>query len=221
MDVRIEPSWKKILAEEWEKPYFHSLANYIRERYSTQQVYPPGSKIFSAFDQVAFDDVKVVIVGQDPYHGPGQANGLCFAVNEDIACPPSLRNIFKEIQNDIGVIPFPNGDLSRWARQGVLLLNSTLTVEEGKPGSHQGKGWEIFTDSVINNLNNLREHLVFLLWGSYAIQKGASIDKTRHLILTSAHPSPLSAHRGFLGNRHFSQTNNYLAMHGKKIIDWR
>ena len=219
--IRIEESWKQELSQEWEKPYFQQLTSHVRQRYSHATVYPPGNKIFAAFDLLPFHMVKVVIVGQDPYHGPGQANGLCFAVNPGIDLPPSLRNIFKEIKDDTGLMPLNNGDLTRWARQGVLLLNSTLTVENGQPGSHQGIGWEQFTDSVIDHLNRRRDNLVFILWGSYAIRKGSNIDASRHLVLTSPHPSPLSAHRGFFGNHHFTKANNYLESHGKTPIDWR
>ena len=220
-NIRIEQSWLDALASEWDKPYFRSLTHFVRDRYRTTTVYPPGKKIFAAFDNTPFNDVKVVIIGQDPYHGVGQANGLCFAVEEGVTLPPSLKNIFAEIQADTGQQPLPSGDLTRWTRQGVLLLNSTLTVEEGKPGSHQGKGWEEFTDAVIDRLNKEKEHLVFILWGSYAIKKGGAIDRTRHLVLTSPHPSPLSAHRGFFGNHHFSQANHYLKANGKDPIDWR
>lgn len=219
-DIRIEPSWKEILEAEWTKPYFENLTRFVKERYSVAKVFPQGKNIFAAFDATPFNKVKVVIIGQDPYHGPGQANGLCFAVNSGIALPPSLVNIFKEIEDDTGTRPANDGDLSRWARQGVLLLNSTLTVEEGRPGSHHGKGWEEFTDAVIDRLNTQRENLVFILWGSYAQRKGESIDARRHLVLKSAHPSPLSAYRGFFGNHHFSTANNYLIMHGKEPISW-
>ena len=219
--IRIEPSWLDVLKDEWYKPYFKELTGFVRQRYSQTQVYPPGGKIFAAFDITPFSDVKVVILGQDPYHGHGQANGLCFSVNRGVPLPPSLVNIFKEISCDLNVPISHDGDLSRWARQGVLLLNSTLTVEEGRAGSHQGKGWEIFTDTVIEKLNNEMNNLVFILWGSYAIKKGEHIDKTRHLVLSSPHPSPLSAHRGFFGNHHFSLANDYLEKHGKTPIDWR
>lgn len=219
-EIRIEESWKRLLANEWEQPYFRELTGFVRGRYGATRVYPPGSKIFAAFDATPVDKVKVVIIGQDPYHGAGQANGLCFSVNQGVGLPPSLLNIFKEIESDIGIKAQPSGDLSRWASQGVLLLNSILTVEESMPGSHQGHGWERFTDNVIARLSQQQNNLVFMLWGSYAIKKGATIDRSRHLVLTSPHPSPLSAHRGFFGNHHFSQANRYLAEHGKEPIDW-
>ena len=220
VDVKIEKSWKDVLQAEWDKPYFLTLTDFVREEYGKHRIYPSGGKIFEAFRLTPFDEVKVVILGQDPYHGAGQANGLCFSVNEGVALPPSLQNIFKEIKNDLGVMP-QGSDLSRWARQGVLLLNSTLTVRDSQAGSHQGRGWEQFTDSVISALNEKKDNLVFILWGSYAIRKGGMIDRTRHLVLESPHPSPLSAHRGFFGNGHFSKTNEYLTRHGKSEIDWR
>lgn len=220
MDIRIEEGWKKALSHEWEEPYFKELTTFVGERYRNARIYPPGSRIFAAFDECPFNNVKVVILGQDPYHGPGQANGLCFSVNPGVAMPPSLINIFKEIQSDTGA-PMPdNGDLSRWASQGVLLLNATLTVEEHRAGSHQGKGWETFTDHVISTLSQQRDNLVFILWGSYAKSKSALIDHQRHMVLTSPHPSPLSAHRGFFGNHHFSTANAYLASHGRTPIIW-
>lgn len=220
MNVKIEESWKEQLAAEWDKEYFVRLTNFVREQYSSRQVFPPASKIFAAFDACPFDQVKVVILGQDPYHDVGQANGLCFSVAPGIAMPPSLVNIFKEIRDDLGK-PMPeNGDLSRWANQGVLLLNATLTVEAHKAASHQGKGWEQFTDEVIMRLAQDREGLVFMLWGSYAIKKGAFIDRNRHLVLTSPHPSPLSAYRGFFGNKHFSRANEYLTSQDKTPIEW-
>ncbi len=220
MNVKIEPSWKAVLAEEFEKDYFSNLTKFVHEEYRTAQIFPPGRQIFAAFDATPFNDVKVVILGQDPYHDVNQANGLCFSVNNGVAFPPSLLNIFKEIKSDIGTEIPQSGDLSRWARQGVLLLNATLTVRAHMAGSHQGRGWETFTDAVIAHLAREREHLVFLLWGSYAIKKGAFIDRTRHLVLTSPHPSPLSAHRGFFGNHHFSRANEYLTAHGKTPIVW-
>lgn len=220
MDVKIEQSWKERLNGEWDKPYFKQLTDFVRQAYATRQIFPPGGKIFAAFDACPFDRVKVVILGQDPYHDVGQANGLCFSVSEGIPMPPSLINIFREIKNDLGKEMPANGDLSRWARQGVLLLNATLTVEAHRAGSHQGRGWEEFTDEVIMRLACDREGLVFLLWGSYAIKKGAFIDRSRHLVLTSPHPSPLSAHRGFFGNRHFSRANEWLISHGQEPIDW-
>lgn len=220
MNVKIEASWKERLADEWHKDYFVKLTDFVREQYSNRQVFPPASKIFAAFDACPFDQVKVVILGQDPYHDVDQANGLCFSVAPGIAMPPSLVNIFKEIRDDLGK-PIPeNGDLSRWASQGVLLLNATLTVEAHKAASHQGKGWEQFTDEVIMRLAQDREGLVFMLWGSYAIKKGAFIDRNRHLVLTSPHPSPLSAYRGFFGNKHFSKANEYLTTQGKTPIEW-
>ena len=220
MDIRIEEGWKKALSHEWEEPYFKELTAFVGERYRNARIYPPGSRIFAAFDECPFNNVKVVILGQDPYHGPGQANGLCFSVNPGVAMPPSLINIFKEIQSDTGA-PMPdNGDLSRWASQGVLLLNATLTVEEHRAGSHQGKGWETLTDHVISTLSQQRDNLVFILWGSYAKSKSALIDHQRHMVLTSPHPSPLSAHRGFFGNHHFSTANAYLASHGRTPIIW-
>lgn len=222
MNVRIEERWKEQLKEEFDKDYFVRLTDLVRREYSDPQVtvYPPASRIFSAFDLVPFCDVKVVIIGQDPYHGPGQANGLCFSVNPGIDIPPSLRNIFKEISTDTGA-PIPNnGDLTRWAQQGVLMLNATLTVRAHQPKSHAGLGWERFTDAAVAALNEHRDNLVFLLWGSDAIRKGALIDRNRHLVLTAAHPSPLSAHRGFFGCRHFSRANAYLSSHGISPILW-
>ncbi len=223
MNVRIDPSWRNELAEEWGKPYFLALTDFVRHEYraGTASIYPPAGKIFAAFDSCPFNDVKVVILGQDPYHGPGQANGLCFSVNRGVALPPSLVNIFKEVKDDLGLAQTPvDGDLSRWARQGVLLLNSTLTVEAHRAASHQGRGWETFTDAVVHRLNDDRDGLVFILWGSYAIKKGAFIDPSRNLILKSAHPSPLSAYRGFFGNKHFSKANDYLIATGQTPIEW-
>lgn len=220
MNVRIESSWQQRLQSEFGKPYFENLAAFVRHEYATKTVYPPVSQIFAAFDACPFDQVKVVILGQDPYHEPRQAHGLCFSVNDQIPFPPSLQNIFKEIESDLG-IPVPrSGNLTRWAQQGVLLLNATLTVEAHKAASHQGRGWETFTDAVIHKLAEEREHLVFILWGSYAQRKGDFIDRSRHLVLQSPHPSPLSAHRGFFGNHHFSQTNQYLEAHGVDPIQW-
>lgn len=220
MNVKIEESWKRELAAEFEKPYFAELTEFVRSEYSATTVYPPAKLIFNAFDHCPFDKVKAVIIGQDPYHGPGQANGLCFSVNKEIKMPPSLVNIFKEISSDTGK-PMPtDGDLTRWSRQGVLLLNATLTVRAGNAGSHQRRGWETFTDAAIRILAEKRENLVFILWGSYAQHKGAFIDRNRHLVLTSPHPSPLSAYAGFFGNHHFTLTNDYLAKHGKEPIDW-
>lgn len=220
MDVKIEQSWKQALSHEWNADYFVRLTSWVREQYRVAQVFPPGRQIFAAFDATPFHRVKVVILGQDPYHGEGQANGLCFSVNPGIAIPKSLINIFKEVHDDVGA-PFPHdGDLSRWARQGVLLLNATLTVAAHQAGSHQNRGWEEFTDAVIARLATGREHLVFMLWGSYAQRKGQFIDRNRHLVLTSAHPSPLSAYRGFFGNHHFSLANDYLRRHGETPIVW-
>ena len=220
MDVKIEESWKTQLSSQFEQPYFQQLVQFVRAEYAAGTCYPPGSLIFNAFHATPFDNVKVVILGQDPYHDEGQAHGLCFSVNDGVAFPPSLQNIFKEIQQETGA-PIPtSGNLTRWAHQGVLLLNSMLTVRAHQAGSHQGHGWEQFTDAVISRLNEGREHLVFLLWGSYAIKKGALIDRTRHLVLTSAHPSPLSSYRGFFGNRHFILCNEYLIQHGKQPIIW-
>jgi uracil-DNA glycosylase len=220
MVVRIETSWERRLHGEFEKDYFARLTQFVRSEYATTTVYPPGKLIFNAFDLCPFDKVKVVIIGQDPYHGPGQAHGLCFSVNEGIPFPPSLRNIFKEIQDDLGTPVPASGDLTRWAEQGVLLLNATLTVRAGQAGSHQRQGWEEFTDAAIRALATEREHLVFILWGAYAQKKGAFIDRSRHLVLASAHPSPLSAYNGFFGNKHFSRTNAYLVEHGETPIQW-
>lgn len=220
MSVRIDSTWKEQLSAEWEKDYFVRLTDFVRQRYGCSTVYPPGGKIFAAFDSCPFDKVKVVILGQDPYHGPGQANGLCFSVSPGIDLPPSLINIFKEVSDDLGK-PMPtDGNLERWARQGVLLLNATLTVEAHKAGSHQGHGWEEFTDAAVRRIAEERDGLVFLLWGSYAIRKGAFIDRNRHLVLTAPHPSPLSAYRGFFGCHHFSQANAWLEAHDQTPIEW-
>lgn len=220
MDVKIEPSWKKVLNDEFQKEYFIELTQFIREEYVNKSIFPPAKLIFNAFDRCAFDEVKVVIVGQDPYHEPGQANGLCFSVNEGVQIPPSLVNIYKEVANDFGYPAPKSGNLERWAQQGVLLLNATLTVQAHRAGSHQGKGWETFTDAVIQKISHEKEHVVFILWGAYAQRKGEGVDATRHLVLKSPHPSPLSAHRGFFGNKHFSKANEYLLAHGKKPIEW-
>ncbi len=220
-EIQIEKSWKKALAAEFDKPYFVELSQFIRKEYLAKTIYPKQQNVFRAFDACPFDDVKVIILGQDPYHGVGQANGLCFAVNSGTTLPPSLRNIFKEIHADVGIEPDQDGDLSRWAKQGVLLLNATLTVQANAAGSHQNKGWEPFTDEVIRKLSEEREHLVFILWGNYAKQKGAHIDRTKHLVLEAAHPSPFSAYSGFFGSKPFSKTNVYLREHGVKEIDWR
>lgn len=220
MEVKIEPAWKERLGDEFEKPYFAELISFVKQEYAQHKVYPPGKLIFNAFDHCPFNRVKVVILGQDPYHGPGQAHGLCFSVPDGIPLPYSLQNIFTEIGTDLG-IPVPaSGNLERWADQGVFLLNATLTVRAHLAGSHQNKGWEIFTDRVIQLLADLHEHLVFMLWGSYAQQKGKLIDPSRHLVLQSVHPSPLSAYRGFFGNRHFSKANEYLLACGKEPIKW-
>jgi len=217
--VRIDESWKARLASEFDAPYFSELRRFVREEYDSRTVFPPAAHIFRAFDECPFETVKVVVLGQDPYHGAGQANGLCFAVRSDLQAPPSLMNIFKEVEADLGRAVSHDPDLTRWARQGVLLLNATLTVREGAAGSHQGKGWERFTDAAVRALSVEREGLVFMLWGNYARQKGASIDRARHLVLESAHPSPFSA-RGFFGCRHFSKANAYLAANGKEPIAW-
>lgn len=219
-DIKIAPSWKEGLKSEFEKPYFTQLINFVKQEYGAHTVYPPGKEIFLAFDSTDFRRVKVVIIGQDPYHGAGQANGLCFSVREGVTMPPSLKNIFKEIYSDLGK-PIPkSGDLQRWADQGVLLLNATLTVRASSPGSHQNKGWEQFTDAVIREISEKKNNVVFLLWGAYAQKKGEIIDRTRHLVLMSPHPSPFSADRGFFGNKHFSKTNAYLKSKGLKEIDW-
>ena len=221
MEVRIEESWKTHLEGEFEKPYFKQLSRFVRDAYTTRTVYPAPKNIFRAFDLCPFTTVQVVILGQDPYHGPGQANGLSFAVDEEVRVPPSLQNIFKEIEAECGEsMHTRHGNLERWATQGVLLLNATLTVEAGTPGSHQKRGWEEFTDAAVAALAREREHLVFLLWGNYARAKGAHIDRGRHLVLESPHPSPFSAHTGFLGNGHFKKANEYLVDHGNTPIDW-
>lgn len=218
--VRIDESWRRHLVREFDKPYFGELREFVRAEYQRGAIFPPAAQIFRAFDACPFDAVEVVILGQDPYHGPGQANGLCFAVNKGVAPPPSLQNMFKEIEADLAHPISRDPDLARWARQGVLLLNATLTVRERQAGSHQNKGWEQFTDAAIHALSREREGLVFLLWGSYARRKGAGIDRNRHLVLECAHPSPLSAHNGFFGCRHFSKANAYLAARGAKPIEW-
>ena len=220
MDVRIDSSWKEHLQQEFDKPYFKELTDFVRQEYGQTLVFPPAKLIFNAFDLCPFDQVKVVIIGQDPYHGPGQAHGLCFSVNDGIQFPPSLKNIFKEIESDLGKPVPDSGNLTRWAQQGVLLLNATLTVRAHQAGSHQKRGWETFTDAVIKELAEKRDGLVFILWGSYAQKKGAFIDRNRHLVLQSAHPSPLSAYNGFFGNHHFSLTNEWLCNHGQSAIDW-
>lgn len=220
MDVKIEQSWKEQLASEFEKDYFGQLTEFVRREYRQETVYPPGKYIFNAFEHCPFDKVKVVILGQDPYHEPGQAHGLCFSVQDGIPFPPSLVNIFKEIRQDQGVVVPRSGDLSRWADQGVLLLNATLTVRAHQAGSHQNRGWEKFTDAVIHRLAESRDHIVYILWGSYAQRKGAFIDPSRNFILKSAHPSPLSAYRGFFGNKHFGKANDYLIATGQEPVRW-
>lgn len=220
MDVKIEPGWKEILKEEFEKQYFIQLTDFVKTEYQTNKVFPPGKEIFNAFNLCPFENVKVIIIGQDPYHGPGQAHGLCFSVKEGIPFPPSLRNIFKEIELDLH-IPIPvSGDLTKWAKQGVLLLNATLTVRAHIAGSHQNKGWEKFTDEVIRLVSENKDNVVFILWGAYAQKKGEIIDKRKHLVLESVHPSPLSAMRGFFGNHHFSRTNQFLESKGLHPINW-
>lgn len=220
MNVTINETWKEQLGAEFDKPYFASLVAFVKSEYKNSTIYPPGKLIFNAFNLCPFDKVKVVILGQDPYHEPGQAHGLCFSVMDNVPFPPSLQNIFTEIANDLHKPVPASGNLTRWAEQGVLLLNATLTVRAHLAGSHQNKGWETFTDDVIKLLSDRKEHLVFILWGGYAKRKAALIDSSRHLVLTSAHPSPLSAYRGFFGNGHFSKTNEYLATHGMTPIDW-
>ncbi|MFK7031042.1 uracil-DNA glycosylase [Flavobacterium oreochromis] len=221
MEVKIHNSWREILKEEFNKAYFENLINFVKNEYQIGRCFPKGSQIFSAFDHCHFDDVKVVIIGQDPYHGLGQANGLCFSVNEGVSFPPSLINIFKEIESDLKISIPSSGNLERWAEQGVLLLNATLTVRENTAGSHQNKGWELFTDAVIQKISDEKENVVFLLWGGFAKKKGAKIDRTKHCVLETGHPSPLSANRGlWFGNRHFSKTNDYLKSINKEEIKW-
>ncbi len=220
MDVKIEESWKERLKKEFNQPYFEQLVKFIKEEYQNHKIYPPAKDIFNAFSYCPYDQTRVVIIGQDPYHGPGQAHGLCFSVNKAVKTPPSLVNIFKEIHDDLG-LPIPDhGNLEHWARQGVLLLNATLTVRASQAGSHQNKGWEEFTDAVIRVLSDERENLVFLLWGAYAQKKGAIIDRSKHCVLESAHPSPFAVHRGFFGNKHFSKTNTYLTSKNITPINW-
>jgi uracil-DNA glycosylase len=219
-EVKIGGGWKEKLEGEFEQQYFQDLSKFVREEYQKSVVYPAPKNVFRAFDECPFDKVKVVILGQDPYHGEGQASGLCFAVNPGVKAPPSLQNIFKELESDLGHPVSRDPDLIRWAKQGVLLLNATLTVNAKTPGSHQGRGWEQFTDAVVKKLNDEREHLVFILWGNYAKQKGAHIDRARHLVIESPHPSPFSAYSGFFGSKPFSQTNMYLKEHGEAPIDW-
>jgi uracil-DNA glycosylase len=219
-DVKIEASWKEKLQDEFGKDYFQNLAAFVKKEYQQYTIYPPGGKIFNAFDSCPFDKVKVVILGQDPYHGPKQANGLAFSVSDGVAVPPSLQNIYKELKGDLGKESPGSGNLESWARQGVLLLNATLTVRAGSAASHQGKGWEEFTDAVLRILSEQREHLVFILWGAYARRKGSVIDRSKHLVLEAPHPSPLSASTGFFGSKPFSKTNHYLVAHGIEAINW-
>jgi uracil-DNA glycosylase len=218
--VKIDPSWLKVLHEEFEKTYFEQLVQFVKNEYARTAVYPEGKNIFRAFELCPFEAVKVVIIGQDPYHGPGQANGLCFAVGDKIPMPPSLQNIAKEISEDLSVPILKSGNLENWAKQGVLLLNATLTVRANQAGSHQHKGWEEFTDAVIRAVSEKKEHVVFLLWGKYAQEKGLVIDREKHYVLQAAHPSPFSAHHGFFGCKHFSKTNAYLESIGEKPVDW-
>ncbi|HSM63527.1 MAG TPA: uracil-DNA glycosylase [Gillisia sp.] len=222
MKLGIHNTWKKVLNEEFNKPYFKELNEFVSEEYKNNTCYPKHTNIFEAFNKATFDKVKVVVIGQDPYHGEGQANGLCFSVSKGISNPPSLKNIFKELESDLGIKHDPeSGDLEKWANQGVLLLNAVLSVREGEAGSHQKLGWEKFTDAVIKVLSEEKENLVFLLWGGYAKKKGRKIENSKHLVLTSGHPSPLSANRGFwFGNKHFSKTNEYLIAHNKTPINW-
>jgi uracil-DNA glycosylase len=220
MEVKIEPSWKNALQSEFDKDYFAKLTDFVWNEYKTKLTFPPSALIFNAFDQCPFDKVKVVIIGQDPYHGDGQAHGLCFSVADGVAFPPSLLNIFKEIERDLGIVKPTSGNLIRWAQQGVLLLNATLTVQAHAAGSHQGRGWETFTDAAIHKLASEKEGLVFMLWGSYAQKKGDFIDTNKHLVLKSVHPSPLSAYRGFIGNNHFSLANKYMKEKGLEEIQW-
>ena len=220
MDVKIEQSWKELLKDEFEKDYFKNLVQFVKKEYKTHTVYPPGKDIFKAFDLCPVDKVKVVIIGQDPYHGKGQAHGLCFSVKDGVKIPPSLRNIYKELKDDIGKEIPATGNIEHWAKQGVLMLNATLTVRAGNAGSHQGKGWETFTDAVIEKIADTKENLVFLLWGAYAQRKGQIINPEKHYVLKSAHPSPFSAHNGFFGNKHFSKTNEFLKSKGLTKINW-
>ena len=220
MQVKIEKSWQEVLQTEFDKPYFENLVGFVKQEYASNTIFPPAGQIFNAFNTCPFNNVKVVILGQDPYHGPGQAHGLCFSVNDGIQFPPSLQNIFKEITSDLGIPAPKTGNLTRWAEQGVLLLNATLTVRASQAGSHQGKGWEEFTDAVIKTISEKAENVVFILWGSYAIKKKSLINASKHCILTSPHPSPLSSYRGFFGCKHFSQTNTYLTSKGKTPIEW-
>ena len=221
MEVRIDNSWQQVLQTEFDKPYFAELVGFVRNEYKAGTVYPPARLIFNAFDSCPFDNVRVVIIGQDPYHGVGQAHGLSFSVNDGVPLPPSLVNIYREISDDLHITPYDSGNLVRGAKQGVMLLNATLTVRAASPGSHQNRGWEQFTDAVIRTVSEQRTNVVFLLWGNYARQKGAKIDRTKHLVLESGHPSPMSANKGYwFGNKHFSQTNSYLISKGLQPIDW-
>ena len=221
MDVKIEQSWKEHLSKEFEKPYFSNLIEFVKSEYSSTKVYPPGKFIFNAFDKCTFDNTKVVILGQDPYHGYDQANGLSFSVNDGVTIPPSLQNIFKEIKEDLAITIPKTGNLERWAEQGVLLLNSTLTVRAGEAGSHQKKGWETFTDEVIKRISEQKQDVIFMLWGKYAQDKGAVIDASKHLILKAKHPSPMAAnYGGWFGTKHFSQANDYLTSKGSEPINW-
>ena len=221
MPVKIESSWHQQMASEFEKPYFEDLRKFVKSEYSKHTCYPPAKQVFAAFDHTPFQNVKVVIIGQDPYHGPNQANGLCFSVADGVAIPPSLQNMYKEIKDDLGIDMPKNGNLERWANQGVLLLNATLSVRAHEAGSHQKRGWEVFTDAIITTLSEQRDGIVFLLWGGYAKKKGAKIDTAKHLVLSSGHPSPLSANRGYwFGNKHFSKTNSYLLKNKSSTINW-
>ena len=221
MDINLEPSWKTALSTEFEKSYFENLIQFVKAEYATTKCYPPGKEIFAAFDSCPFDKLEVVIIGQDPYHGPGQANGLCFSVHDGVAFPPSLQNIFREIQSDLNQPAPQSGNLERWAKQGVLLLNATLTVRAHEAGSHQKQGWETFTDAIIQKISDEKSNVVFLLWGGYAKKKGAKINRDKHLVLESGHPSPLSANKGhWFGNKHFSKANDYLKNIGKREIEW-
>ena len=220
MDVKISPDWKALLKNEFDKPYFAELAQFVKNEYATTTIFPAGKNIFRAFDKCPLDKLKVVIIGQDPYHGEGQANGLCFSVNDGVPFPPSLQNIFKEINSDLGIAPPASGNLDRWAEQGVLLLNAVLTVRAHNAASHTGRGWEQFTDAVVRKINERKQGIVYMLWGSYAQKKGAVADPSKNLILKSVHPSPLSVYRGFFGCKHFSKANEYLQSIGREPINW-
>jgi uracil-DNA glycosylase len=218
--VKIHPSWLKVLEQEFSKSYFEELVAFVKQEYASTTIYPEGKNIFRAFELCPFESVKVVILGQDPYHGPGQANGLCFSVNDDVALPPSLKNMYKEISSDLGIPAPTSGNLDRWAKQGVLMLNATLTVRANQAGSHQKRGWEQFTDAVVKTISDQKERVVFLLWGKYAQEKGKIIDRDKHHVLMAPHPSPFSVHSGFFGCKHFSKTNEYLGSIGEEGIDW-